>query len=115
MGMARNVDAKIDACVFLASALLAATIAQTTELQTFRVWAGFAAPGYLVAAVAATIAIASSRLWTKRVLMRLRLGMTAISFAAAVIMPLAYEVNASVEGNIRLEQAEVVVIEQAST
>jgi hypothetical protein len=115
MGMARRVGLKIDACLYFASALLAVAIAQTTELQTFRAWAGFAAPGYLVAAVGATIAIVSIRLWTERAVTGLRLGMTAIAFIAAVIIPLAYEVNASAEGNVRLEQAEVVAIEKAST
>ncbi len=112
--MAENVDLKIDSVLYAISALLVLAIARLTQLYTFRVWANFAAPGYLIAAIAAAIAVASRRSRTGRGAMRLRLGIAAFSCAAAVTMPLAYEVHARAGGHIHLEQSEVVVIEQAA-
>lgn len=113
--MARSVDLRVDACLYGVSALLVAGIAHSTELHTFRVWAAFAGPGYLVAAAVTIIAIAASRSWHGHVVMWLRLGIAAFSFVVAALMPLAYEVHARADGRVRLEQAEVAVIEQAST
>ena len=112
--IAGNVDLKIDSILYAISALLVLAIARLTQLYTFRVWANFAAPGYLIAAIAAAIAVASRRSRTGRGAMRLRLGIAAFSCAAAVTMPLAYEVHARAGGHIHLEQSEVVVIEQAA-
>ncbi len=112
--MARDADLKIDSGIYVVSALLVLAIARTTELYTFRVWANFAAPGYLIAAATA-IAVSSGRPRTGRTAMRLRVGIAAFSLAAAVVMPLAYEVHARADGHIHLEQSEVVVIEQAAT